>query len=277
MSNKSYRGLIESAAAVIIFEHSEQKSKLRFTSMLGDGDTTMIAKVNDVEPYGAGVVKKEECIGHVSKRFYKRFERVRCKRVNNPRGVVAAIKGASGLSKENLARVCRYYRGAILSNTDNVDGMIRDIQAVFHHCSSTDEKPQHSFCPKGEHNWCKFNKYKQEKAKNPNTNMPVPKHRKPLIPPFYARYFKPSFDKVCRRELLEKCKRGATQNTNESFHNVIWGMASKNKWCSLTTVRIAVSLAIAKFNLGFSAGLSRCLTAVTGQAASKVSRLLSLG
>ena len=79
---------------------------------------------------------------------------------------------------------------------------------------------------------------------------------------------------MCRRE---KCKRGAIQNTNESFHSIIWGMASKNKWCSLTTVRIAVSLAIAKFNLGFSAGLSRCLTAVTGQAASKVSWLLSLG
>ena len=195
---------------------------------------------------------------------------MRCKRVKNRKGKVATIKGASGLTKENLATICRYYRGAILSNTDNVDGMLRDIQAVFHHCSSTDEKLQHQFCPKGEHTWYKFNKYKQEKAKNPNTNMPVPKHRtKPLIPPFYARYFKPSFDKVCRRELLEKCKRGATQNTNESFHSVIWGMASKNKWCSLTTVRIAVSLAIAKYDLGFSAGLSRCLTAVTGQAASK--------
>ena len=261
-------GLMESAAAVIIFKRSEQKSKLRFTSMLGDGDTKTIASINEAKPYGAGVVvKKEECIGHVAKRFYKRLERVRCKRVKNPKGVVATIKGASGLTKENLATICRYYRGAILSNTDNVDGMIRDIQAVFHHCSSTDEKPQHSFCPKG---WCKFNKYEQEKAKNPNTNMPVPKHRtKPLIPPFYARYFKKSFDKVCRRELLEKCKRGATQNTNERFHSVIWGMASKNKWCSLTTVRIAVSLAIAKYNLGFSAGLSRCLTAVTGQAASK--------
>ena len=117
--------------------------------MLGDGDTTMIAKVNNAEPYGAGVVKKEECIGHVAKSFYKRLERVCCKRVKNPRGVVATIKGASGLSKENLARVCRYYRGAILSNTDNVDGMIRDIQAVFHHCSSTDENRSIHFVQKG--------------------------------------------------------------------------------------------------------------------------------
>ena len=123
---------MESAAAVIIFERSEQKSKLRITSMLGNGDTTTIAKVNDAKPYGAGVVvKKEECIGYVAKRFYKRLERVRCKRVKNPKGVVATIKGASGLTKENLAKVCRYYRGAILSNTDNVDGMIRDFKLCF--------------------------------------------------------------------------------------------------------------------------------------------------
>ena len=53
-------GLMESAAAVIIFERSEQKSKLRFTSMLGDGDTTTITKVNDAKPYGAGVVVKKK-------------------------------------------------------------------------------------------------------------------------------------------------------------------------------------------------------------------------
>ena len=80
-------GLMESAAAVIIFKRSEQKSKLRFTSMLGDGDTKTIASVNEAKPYGAGVVvKKEECIGHVAKRFYKRLERVRSKRVKNPKG-----------------------------------------------------------------------------------------------------------------------------------------------------------------------------------------------
>ena len=38
--------------------------------MLGDGDTVTIASVNKAKPYGAGVVvKKEECIGHVAKRF----------------------------------------------------------------------------------------------------------------------------------------------------------------------------------------------------------------
>ena len=65
------------------------------------------------------------------------------------------------------------------SSFDNVDGMIKDIQAVFHHFISTDQSPQHSFCPKGEYSWCKYNKYMHEKAKNPNIDMPVPKHRDP--------------------------------------------------------------------------------------------------
>ena len=50
-------GKMESAAAaVLIFSCSEQKSKLRFTSMLGDGDTKTIAELNIAMPYGPGVV-----------------------------------------------------------------------------------------------------------------------------------------------------------------------------------------------------------------------------
>ena len=43
--------------------------------MLGDGDTKMIGKLNTAMSYGPGVViEKEECVGHVAKRFYKRLE-----------------------------------------------------------------------------------------------------------------------------------------------------------------------------------------------------------
>ena len=70
---------------------------------------------------------------------------------------------------------------------------------------------------------------------------------------------------MCRRELLDKCKRGATQNNNESFHNVIWGMARKSQFCSVTTLRLAVDLAVSKYNLGYVSGFSRCFIAVFGQ------------
>ena len=206
-------GLMEAYAAVIIFKRSEEKCKLLFTSMLGDGDTKMLAELNKAMPYGPGVViEKEECVGHVAKRFYKCLGEMRDKRVPNDEGRIANSKG---MTTESQITLCQYYKGAILSNTNDVDGMINDIQAIFHHCSSTDQNPQHSFCPKGDYTWCKFNKYSTKKTKNPNTDMPVPKHReKPTIPPFYAEYFKECFDKVCRRELLDRL------DVNEELHKI---------------------------------------------------------
>ena len=84
---------------------------------------------------------------------------------------------------KNLATICHIniliYNiiQCTLHNTDSVDEMINDIQAIFHHSISTDENPQHSYCPKGEYSWCKYNKYMHEKAKNSNTDMPLRKHR----------------------------------------------------------------------------------------------------
>ena len=64
--------------------------------------------------------------------------------------------------------------------------------------------------------------------------------------------------------MLEACIRGATQNTNENFHNVFWAMVRKTQFCSLTTLRIALNLDVVKYNLGFVGGVSRYFVAVTG-------------
>ena len=190
-------GLMECLAAVAIFKRSEEKLKLRYTSMLGDRDTKTLAKVNAAIPYGPGVVViKEECLGHVAKRFYKRLDDMRKAKVPNKKGIMASKMGKDGMTNDTQVTLCRYYKGAILSNTNDVDGMINDIQAIFHHCSSTDQNPQHSFCPKGVFSWFKFNKYMHEKTKNPDTDMPVPEHReKPLIPTFYSEHFRECFDR----------------------------------------------------------------------------------
>ena len=170
-------------------------------------DTKTLAELNKAMPYGPGVViEKEECVGHVAKRFYKRLGEMRDKRVPNDEGKIANMKGSKGMTTESQITLCRYYKGAIVSNTNDVNGMINDIQAIFHHCSLTDQNPQHSFCPKGDYRytWCKFNKYKHE--------------------PFYAEYFKEFFDKVCRRELLDSAK--------EELHKITMrtSTTSSGKW-----------------------------------------------
>ena len=58
-----------------IFKRSIQKLKLRYTSLLGDGDTKSIEEINLNKPYGPRVTEtKEECVGHIAKCSYKRLK-----------------------------------------------------------------------------------------------------------------------------------------------------------------------------------------------------------
>ena len=58
------------------------------------------------------------------------------------------------------------------------------------------------------------------------------------------------FTELSKRELLERCVLGATQNQNESFYSIIWSLCPKTGFCSLVSVDIAVNLAAITFNHG---------------------------
>ncbi|XP_016026064.2 uncharacterized protein LOC27209333 [Drosophila simulans] len=45
-----------------------------------------------------------------------------------------------------------------LRNFNSVENMRKAIWATFHHKSSTDENPQHEYCPPGEDSWCGWRK-----------------------------------------------------------------------------------------------------------------------
>ncbi|GFU31920.1 uncharacterized protein TNCV_1111701 [Trichonephila clavipes] len=51
-----------------------------------------------------------------------------------------------------------YYGSAIRRNHSSVQNMRQAIWAIFLHKLSTDEYPQHGFCPIGEDSWCGFKK-----------------------------------------------------------------------------------------------------------------------
>ena len=114
--------------------------------------------------------------------------------------------------------------------------------AVFHHSVSTDDSPRHQYCPDS---WCK---YQRALA----TRQDVPPHS-PRIPADLETFVQPVFDRLCDEELLKKCLKGATQNRNESFNNLIWARAPKMEFCSLATVQIPVSNATIVFNSGAKA------------------------
>ena len=57
---------MESAGACTLFQRSVENDKLRYTSYIGDGDTSSFSDVQKLQPYeNDTVIEKKECIGHV--------------------------------------------------------------------------------------------------------------------------------------------------------------------------------------------------------------------
>lgn len=63
---------MEAVAAVEIFSRSITTRKLKYTTFVGDGDSSSFGRVKDAldKKFGAAYeIKKEECVGHVQKRL----------------------------------------------------------------------------------------------------------------------------------------------------------------------------------------------------------------
>ena len=65
----NYKGsspAMESHGALNFWKRSVELYKLRYTSMISDGDSSTFKQLHDSKPYGAShPVTKHECIGHV--------------------------------------------------------------------------------------------------------------------------------------------------------------------------------------------------------------------
>ncbi|GFT27243.1 uncharacterized protein TNCV_5140501 [Trichonephila clavipes] len=111
----------------------------------------------------------------------------------------------------------------------------------FLHKLSTDEYPQHGFCPIGEDSWCGFKKAeasgKSYKHKN-SLSVAVVEAMRPI------------FRDLSHPDLLKKCLHGKTQNPNESFHNVVWSRVPKATFVQIETLSLGVYDAVCSFNDG---------------------------
>ena len=68
--------------------------------------------------------------------------------------------------------------------------------------------------------------WKKEEAKG---RIPGPHKEHEGIPVDVGRKLVPIFQRLTENNLLQRCKRGATQNQNESLHSVIWRFCPKLK------------------------------------------------
>ena len=156
--------------------------------------------------------------------------------------------GAGRLTDKSINTLQNYFGMAIRQNKGNILQMRNSIIAVLFHCSKISEDTRHMFCPKTKNSWCRwqYDKINGTSTYKPKVNLPV------AIKDEITHIFKD----LSKEDLLQKCIHGETQNTNESFNQLIWDRCPKTQFSSKKVVEIAVSSAVLHYNSGYLGLLS---------------------
>ncbi|GFS87846.1 uncharacterized protein TNCV_4183491, partial [Trichonephila clavipes] len=209
---------------------------------LGDGDCKAFDVVKKKNIYGNEYpIEKLECIGHVMKRMGTRLRRLKAQLKGQILSDSKCLSGKNRLTEHEIDNLQSYYRSAIRRNHSSVQNMRQAIWAIFLHKLSTDEYPQHGFCPIGEDSWCEF---KKSEASGKSY-----KHKNSL-PVAVVETMRPIFRDLSHPDLLKKCLHRKTQNPNKSFHNVIWSRVPKATFVQIETLSLGIYDAVCSFNDG---------------------------
>ena len=123
---------------------------LRYVTMISDGDCRNHASVVELKPYGDIAIEKEESM-----------------KMGRP------LEGKTVTDKK-MDIFQKYYGEAIHSHKQNKEGMRAAIWAMLYHSASSDENPQHAFCPGGEDSWCGWQRDQAKGTTVTNTGLPWP-------------------------------------------------------------------------------------------------------
>ena len=242
---------MESEGCKVLWGRSEANLQLRYTTFVGDGDSSAYRVVQQEQPYGPNIeIVKKDCVGHIQKRMGTGLRNLVASYKGRKLSDGKGIGGRHRLTKKRIDSFQVYYGKAIRDNKGNVQEAKKAVQAILHHSMSTDDKPSHDYCPVGENSWCGWQK---DKAKETVTYQ----HKDPL-PEAVATVLRPLFDRLSEPNLLESAIDGFTQNANESLHHLLWDFCPKMLFCSSTIVAIAAGLAVIQFNKG-ALSISRVL------------------
>ncbi|GFV02246.1 uncharacterized protein TNCV_3455691 [Trichonephila clavipes] len=227
---EGYSGKMEVAGALSIFQRSQSLYNVRYTKYLGDGDSKAFTSIVENKVYGDHCsVEKLECIGHVMKRMGTRLRRLKTKMRGQKLSDGKPLCGRNRLTEAEIDRLQAYYGLAIRRNLSSVKDMQQAIWEIFLHMLSTDEKPQHGFCPSDTDTWCKFKKAEL---------LGETYHHKNSLPVDVVEAMRPVFRDLANPELLKKCLHGGTQNPNESVNNVIWSRVPKKTFVQLKVLSL---------------------------------------
>ncbi|GFY18833.1 uncharacterized protein TNCV_3875211 [Trichonephila clavipes] len=239
---EGYSGKMEVAGALSIFQRSQSLYNVRYTKCLGDGDFKAFTSIVENKVYGDHCsVEKLECIGHVMKRMGTCLRRLKTKMRGQKLSDGKPLCGRNRLTEAEIDHLQANYGLAIRRNLSSVKDMQQAIWAIFLHKLSTDEKPQHGFCPSDTDTWCKFKRAEL---------LGETYHHKNSLPVNVVEAMRPVFRDLANPELLKKCLHGGTQNPNESVNNVIWSRVPKKTFVQLEVLSLGTYDAVSSFNMG---------------------------
>ncbi|GFO27429.1 hypothetical protein PoB_005393400 [Plakobranchus ocellatus] len=112
----------------------------------------------------------------------------------------------------------------------------------IYHGYSTDDHPQHQFCPPGPDSWCFYKKSIGEHLYPSGHKVRV---HTPLNYNLLHQHLEPIHNQLTSIDLLRRCELKTTQNPNESFHHS-WSRCSKKNFHSLRRVQFALVSAAAE-------------------------------
>ncbi|KAH7939135.1 hypothetical protein HPB52_007146 [Rhipicephalus sanguineus] len=152
-------GQMEVEAALDLFGRSLEKHKLRYTTMLSDGDSRTFHALTENEVYGYVKEKKKAQGGSL---------------------------GGKGRLTQQKIKIASYYGYALRSHRNDVPGTQRAVLPTLKHMSSTDKAPKHDLCPEGPDSWCKYQRTVAKKEKPPphKDSLPVFVSEAPELPMF---------------------------------------------------------------------------------------------
>lgn len=214
-------GSMEVFGATEIFKRSRESRGLEYKKYLGDGDSKAY---NAACALGLYPIEKLECINHFAKRFKRRCEEFIKKSKRK-------INGRGGVTANMIVKLQSYYRRAIINNCHDLTAMKNSIWATFYHYTSTDQNPQHHYCPTD--SWCVFNRSDKPRDFSHATHI----HKcKPEI----FKLLQPLYESLSNISDLQKLTHGLTTNCNESFNSLIWRRAPKSQYHSFTSLKLAL-------------------------------------
>ncbi|XP_074098281.1 uncharacterized protein LOC141526972 [Cotesia typhae] len=231
-------GKMEVDAMVEMFSYSETKYGVKYANYIGDGDSKTYSGIIKSDPYKNTTVNKKECIGHVQKRMGSRLRTLK----SNQKG----LGGRGKLTGKVIDKLTVYYGLAIRRHCDSIENMKSAIMATFYHYGSSDEKPNHDMCPKGEESWCS---YQHAEARG---ELDTYSHDYSPLPSDVLKAIKPIYEDLSNENLLSRCIGGFNQNNNERFNQLVWKICPKTVNTSYTIVQIAAYVAMCIFNEGIN-------------------------